>query len=240
MKTKVQNRLFGKIIRTIGYVLLLLSALILAVTAFIIFAKTISIDGNATVAKINEIVDSLKIPNLIFYSNLAMLVGLLLVAWALGRSIFGKVIYTILLIIMLVYLILGPSFAKIYLSGPQPDYLQTFVAKNGQWFIDFNNTLEPGLIGGIVTLVFTIATVTIIGGKKPAGISNKLVGGGMVFLVFFTVVTNILPQALANVEGLESFFVSKVFFIITQALHALGFLFVALGSLFGTIFFFKR
>src|SRR5690554_4045265 len=98
MNKRVYNSTFGKIVRTLGFLLVLVSSLYIA-TFLVIQNSTLPLVGNILpfAEMIDDMIDSL--PAFIGdYVGLLLIVGLLMITWAIRRGIILRVLITVLLL----------------------------------------------------------------------------------------------------------------------------------------------
>ena len=98
MNKRVYNSTFGKIVRTLGFLLVLVSSLYIA-TFLVIQNSTLPLVGN--ILPFAELVDDMiqTLPAFIGdYVGLLLIVGLLMITWAIRRGIILRVLITVLLL----------------------------------------------------------------------------------------------------------------------------------------------
>lgn len=98
MNKRVYNSTFGKIVRTLGFLLVLVSSLYIA-TFLVIQNSTLPLVGN--ILPFAEIVDDMiqTLPAFIGdFVGLLLIVGLLMITWAIRRGIVLRVLITVLLL----------------------------------------------------------------------------------------------------------------------------------------------
>ena len=98
MNKRVYNSTFGKIVRTLGFLLVLVSPLYIA-TFLVIQNSTLPLVGN--ILPFAEIIDDMidSLPAFIGdYVGLLLIIGLLMITWAIRRGIVLRVLITVLLL----------------------------------------------------------------------------------------------------------------------------------------------
>ncbi len=245
---RVENKLFGKFVRTLGYILLALGLAIAAVTTIIALSGALgsAADNYAQYVEIMETkLQELAVPNIVFYGLAAVLVGLLLVILAVGRSWFDKIVHIVSFLFMVLYLIYAPENSILLLIGSDqtPQYITDFANGYTELFNQFNNLIAkyPDLMGGIVTAFYVIVALNVLGNKKPKRLSLSFVKAGLGIITFMVFAHGIfLPILSTYVEFVGDIMQSKYYLIAVYGSLTISYLFQLLGSVIGAIFFFVK
>jgi len=245
---RVENKLFGKFVRTLGYIILALGLAIAAVTTIIALSGALgsAADNYAQYVEIMETkLQGLAVPNIVFYGLAAVLVGLLLVILAVGRSWFGKIVHFVSFLFMVVYLIYAPENSILLLIGSDqtPQYITNFASGYTELFNQFNSLIAkyPDLMGGIVTAFYVIVALTVLGNKKPKRLSLSFVKAGLGIITFMVFAHGIfLPILASYADFIGDVMQSKYYLIAVYGSLTISYLFQLLGSVIGAIFFFVK
>lgn len=244
----VENKLFGKSIRTFAFILIAVGAAIVAVTTII--ALRDALGGSASnydqyVEAMENALSKIGVPNLIFYAQAMLLVGFLLLVLAIGKSWFGKTLHIIVFIFLAAYLVFKPEHSILLLigEGQAPDAIKNFALQNADTFNKFDNLIAsyPKLMGGIVTALYVIITTSVIGKKRPRRFSLGLINAGFGLVMFMVLVAGILLPILAtHVELVKDVMAMNYYFIAVYGALVLSLILQLIGSVIGTIFFFLK
>lgn len=247
-KGHVHNGLFGRIIRTLGYVMLTAGLAIVAITTIVALREALgsAVDSYAQYVEIMEAkLQSLAIPNIVFYGLSLTLVGLLFVILAVGKTWFGKFIHIISFVLMVAYLIFAPGDSVLLLTGidQAPQFILDFANNYIDIFNQFNGliTAYPQLMGGIVTAFYVIVALSVLGNKKPKRLSLSFVKAGLGLITFMVFAHGIiLPIIATHVDFVGEFMQGKIYLIVVYGSLTISYLFQLLGSILGSIFFFVK
>lgn len=224
--TEVENGPLARLFRTIGYIALLVVALIAVGLLLMTFTSLVSVEFLENIAiKIIDFQQS----NLDFLSEYLGLIftgGLLLLVWTLSKKLFLPIMTTILVLIS-VYL--HDTFASMVGSGaiipffevPQIDFVLELVVEN-IW-------LYPAVL--IATSLFAYI---LLGIKKPKRVAPSLISAAMLILVFY-ILLQYLPLLLEN-----DWLTNNIYVAIIAGLGTLSFIVMAVGGVFGILGFARK
>lgn len=242
------GEIFAQVVRTFGFILLTAGTII-----FTVFSVVNLIDKLGSTAeeyaqyvtKVNDWLRNLGVPNIGFYGAALMLVGLLFIILAIGRSWVGKIIHVIAFLLLTSFLLFRPGNVILFsrIIKTVPEYITTFSNNYIGYFnlLDPPEAAYPKLIGGIVLLVYVIVASSVLGNKKPKRLSLSFVKAGLGFLMAIILIDGILmPIAAGMLDFVEELITSKVYLIIVYGFLFFGLAFQLLGSVIGTIFFFIK
>jgi hypothetical protein len=230
MNNRVSNGIFGKIIRTLGFVLLLVSSaliasqIVLANTSYSLIANLESYANmveDAT-AQLGFAVDT--------YALLGLIVGLLLLTWSLRKGIILRLLITVSLVFVLAEAVDNANglFAGAVLTAPV--FLSDAVGYVSS-YLDQLIAVSAYVVPG-ASLLAVLFLWGLFANKKPKRLSVNLVRVGMIFLLFAVIVAALPSMATATlftaswylIMGVVLYLLSYVFFILGSALGIIGFL----------------
>ena len=228
MKNRISNGVFGKIIRTLGYVLLLvssvliLSELVLANTSYSLIAF-LEPYANIVVNLVNQLGVSV-----VQYAFIGLVVGLLFLVWALRKGIILRLLISLLLIFVLAESVFHSNILFTGVLLTVPAFLDTAVTSVGSFIdqiISASSYVAPGAV-----LILVLFLWALFANKKPKRLSVNLVRTATVFLLF-AVILAALPSIFTVSLFTASWYiiVTLVFYILTYALYILGGVFGVIG-----------
>lgn len=242
------TKIVYKIFRTFGFGLLLIGSAILAVTMIIILREALgstadSFEGYVTIMK--DYLNKIGIPNLVFYAQLMVMLGSLILVMSVGRNWFLKTFFIIVFIFMSAYLIYQPEHSVLFypVVGNVPAGITKVVEPGLKYFNEFDTLIKnyPRLMGGIITALYVIVLSSALYRKRPKRFSVGLIRASLGLITFMTIVSGILiPIAATHIEFIEGFTTSNVYFIGVYVPIAISLVLQTIGSLIGTIFFFVK
>lgn len=244
----VHNKLFGKIVRTLGFAMLSVGLAIVAVTTIIALRDALGSSADSYdqyVTVMETTLNKLGIPNIVFYGLFMTLVGVLLVILAVGKTWFGKILHIITFVFITLYLIFSPGNSVLLLTGvnQEPEFIKTFATANMETFNLFDQLIKayPKMMGGIVTALYVIITLNVLSNKKPKRFSLSFIKFGFGLITFMVFSHGIIMPILGGVsEFILDFMQSRTYLIFVYGSLTISYLFQLLGSIIGTIFFFVR
>ena len=214
-KSKVrQNSIFGRVMRTIAYVALLIVSLFFT----LLFLSTGVFGEFEIVGKILEIYEKVKFLENPMIVAVSFYGGLLILVWCVGRSYLFRILTSVLLISTFFIASQGPILGDAVVF---PDVISNILVKLSDIY-----ELLPSII---VVVFFLFIFVTFLK-KKPARFSTWFVGLGLL-AVFLMHVVNI------GIYYAADFVADYLLTIIEVQLYLIfgGYAAMALGSMFGTI-----
>ena len=228
MKKRVYNKTFGKIVRTLGFLLILAVSAIF--TALLIDNSTASFLSSLQPI-VTEIINLLP-TELYNYLGMGFLVGLLLLIWAIRRGFFLRILITIVLLGLFV---IESYNAVSFLVGYwmyTPTWLADFINSQSSLMdqlLDISPWIAPGVALFAVMLLWGV-----FANARPKRFS--------LFLLRFSTITLFLGVvALALQFNLTATFTTADWYVvIMDVLYILSYALIALGALFGTIGFYRK
>ena len=242
-----------RIVRTIGFVLLAIGSGVIGVTTVIALFSVLGDSVTEYASLVNDMSDTINsfgIPNLIFISQIAVLLGLLILTFTTGKSFLGKILQAAATLLMLLYMLFAPNQSVFFLTtfDQFPESLATTFQAAQAFFERIDNFVSiDGLMGGIVTLAYVLITAAVLGKKRPKKFSASLVRYGVGTLTLLAVVHGILVPVILNFAGsgeigtaITNFFTNGGYLIFPYSVLAISYVIQLFGSIIGTIFFFVK
>lgn len=226
---KVENGAVARLIRTVGFFLVLVASLFLGIKAL----GAINVEFIKNLIKPIEDVINTDLLFLVDHIYLVFLAGVLLLVWTQSRSYFLRVFTTVVALLIT------------YVVNSVPTTFEV------ELFVDVNN-LIPFLNGSqainnilidffsitkwlVLIIAFPILILFILFGyKKPKRISTNFLSNGLV-LLFLTVIVIYLP-GLLDLNWYEA----NWFAYVVYSLLSLSFIVTSLGSAFGVLGLFRK
>lgn len=223
MNKRVYNRTFGKIIRTLGFLLVTVSSIYL-LTKLVLYETTLPLIKH--LVRFAEIADRIltNVPLIDRYSPLAITLGFILLLWAIRRGIVLRVILTILLLFNLVLAGIG-GLVPILIS--QPDWIYNLILKLPEAFWDLvltNDYVAPGAFIATPFLLWVLFAY-----KKPKRVSTFLlrIGSIFMFLAVLLLGMTMFFDTLANSELFRAGYTGL--YVLTYAMFIIGGAFGIIG-----------
>lgn len=228
MKKRVYNKTVGKIFRTLGFLILLAVSLVVG-AELVIVSDLAFLDSVEPLA--NDLLSLLPVATY-DYLGLALLVGLLLLVWAIRRGIILRVLLTVALV--------GTFALESY---QMLSYLTGFVYLTPSWLgsginaisdvLDQLLDISPWLMPGGALLVVMLLWA-VFANKRPKRFSIFFMRVATITL-FFGIV------ALALEMNLTATFVTATWFeLIKYVCYIASYALIAVGSLFGVLGFYRK
>lgn len=225
--THVENGPIAKLFRTIGYLALLVVAIVGIGSMLIAFTLFVNVEFLFNVG--SEII-KFQTTNLAFltdYIGLIFTGGILLLIWTQSKKLFLPIFTTVLILISVYFrdtfyaAIFGNGQIIPFLTLPQIDFVTDLL-------------LEHNFLYGGTLVLTTLFVYIILGIKKPKRVSSSTVSSSMLILVFYLVL-QFLPALLENDWGSND-----IYLAITFGVGTLAFIGVTLGSVFGILGFARK
>lgn len=228
MNNRVSNGVFGKIVRTFGFLLLLVSSVLILTDIILTNAATISFLSFASpyAQMVEDIVTSLGF-QVAEYIFLALVVGLLFLIWAIRKGLILRVLITVLLLFVYVEAIYNTNPLFIGFTPTAPLFISSSLGLIST-YLDQAITASPYIVPG-ASLLLVLFLWMLFANKKPKRFSVTMVRVGSIFLVLAVIVAAI-PQIVSL-----SFAAADWYIMVTVLLYAATYLFYSVGSAFGVL-----
>lgn len=231
MKKPVYNKVFGKIVRTLGFILILVSSLFFAVQLILTYQSLPFIE---TLLPYATMINDILAPYTIIseYAVLAFIVGMLFLVWAIRRGIILRVLLTITLVFLFVENSLSGNSVLVPIAVDSPSWLSSvlsFVVDPFNQLVAFSEYIIPGVTVAVPFLLWVVFAY-----KRPGRLS--------IFMLRLASVTLFLAIAMLIVKTLfvPSLDDVAIYATITTVFYILTYLLSALGAALGTLGFFKK
>lgn len=232
MKNRVYNSTFGKIGRTLGFLLILFSSVVIATNLIIMNQSYEGISALLPFAEqVSDILASLP-AFLGEYISTMFFLGFIFLVWAIRKGFILRVLLTVLLVFMLGYTMF--SF-----TGPITPVLLDFpafladllvqLADLYQKIFDISKYIFYGIALAIPLLLWYV-----FANKKPGRISLFLLRVGATFLFLAIAMLGVATE-FANAMLTNALYIQ-----VMQSLYTLSFLLFVGGSALGVIGFMKK
>lgn len=234
MKRHVENKTFAKIIRTLGYVLLLASVSLSALA--LVYAENTELFMLETIRTllnpVNDILAQVSFLNDGTYIVLAFGLGLTLLTFTLRRTHVSRVFYGLIVLALTVIVIYAEEITLLPIPFTNPEFLDTALKQ-------FSFALDPILALSefaipLVSLLLVLIGWMVFATKKPKRFSTTCVRLGMISLFIAVLV---LFMATAFEDGFIS---QNIYDSIQTYAYFIAYDLIAIGSLFGILGFMRK
>jgi hypothetical protein len=236
MKKRVENGPFGKLLRTIGFIAVLVGALYIA-TKLVLNPAHANIPFIKNLVEFAEMVDEqlvhVSFLNDTAYVFLALVGGFLLLLWVIRKGIILRVLLTALLVVgFILDAAAGQSFlAPIVVI--RPEWLTELLA-NLENLINELKSLSDYIVPGI-SLATAFFLWVLFSYKKPKRISTFLLSGAAT-LLFLAILMNYVGSSFFS-DLLEP---GKIGETVMVVLYLAAYLVMIAGSVFGILGFGRK
>jgi hypothetical protein len=230
MKNRVYNKTVGKIFRTLGFLLVLASSVFIAAQLIIENDTLPFIDNLLPFATLlNNIISGFAFIN--DYAGLALVVGFIMIVWAIRKGIVLRVLVTVLLLFV---------YIEGAVAGTTP--LAPIILGIPSWFLAFTGLIETYIvmltdiseyiIPGI-SLGAPIMLWAVFANKKPSRLSTFVyrISTTLLFLAILLNLVKVFVPTLADVAIVAT---------INVALYILSYLLFIVGGAFGVLGFARK
>lgn len=232
MNKRVYNSTFGKIGRTLGFLLVLVSSLYIS-TYLIIQNDTLPFVSSLLpfAQQLEGIIDTL--PAMIAdYVGLALVVGLIFLTWAIRKGIVLRVLITVVLLFGYLESAINSSSSLAPITLANPSWMSTVLN-----LVDSFYTQIIGLSEFVIPGVMVAAPMflwALFANKKPGRFSVLMMRLGSIAL-FLAVLSLVLGDLFLTTLALENWYMT-----IQIALYMITYLLFVVGGVFGVIGFSRK
>lgn len=230
MNKRVYNKTFGKIVRTLGFLLILASSLYV-LTQLILNSDLGFVAAAVPFAEqINDIIAG--IPVLAEYISVGFVAGFILLVWAIRRGLILRLLVTVgILFVFIQSGFAGPNqLVPIALAAPSwiaP--LLDAIADPLQQVVAINEYIIPGIAVGVPILLWAVFAY-----KKPGRLSTFMLRVATTLLFLVVLATTGVTMFL------DSFATNDTFILVQGVLYLGSYVFLVLGGLFGVLGFARK
>lgn len=232
MNKRVYNSTAGKIFRTLGFLLVLVSSVYIS-TYLVIQNNTLPFVSSILpfAESIEAIIDSL--PAFIAeYVGLALVVGLLLLTWAIRKGIVLRVLITVVLLFGYLESAIINSSSLVPLNLVNPSWMVS-VLDLVEPFYDQVVALSEYVVPGVM-IAAPMFLWALFANKKPGRFSVFMMRLGTITL-FLAVLSLVLGQLFLTTLALENWYIT-----VQTALYMVTYLLFVVGGAFGLIGFSRK
>lgn len=232
MNKRVYNGTFGKIVRTLGFLLVLVSSIYISTYLVIQNATVPFVDKILPFAEMSEdIID--KLPTFIAdYIGLALVLGLILLTWAIRKGVVLRVLITVVLLFGYLESAINNSSSLAPITLANPSWMVTVLDLVESFYtqlIDLSEFIVPGIM--VAAPMFLWA---LFANKKPGRFSVLMLRLGTIVL-FLAVVMLVVGDLFLGALSVESWYQT-----VQTVLYMLTYLLFLVGSVFGVIGFTRK
>lgn len=227
MNKRVYNKAFGKIVRTLGFLLILVSSVFLAVQLILTYQTLPFIDSLVPFADmVNDVVAPYAF--LSEYAVLALIVGQIFILWAIRRGLILRVLLTVTLVFLFVENSFAGESVLVPIAVDSPSWLGNvlgFIEGPFDQLVALSEYIIPGVTVAVPFLLWVLYTY-----KKPGRFSLFMLRLGSITLflaIAMLIVQELFVPSLGDVEIYGT--INTVLYILTYLLNALGGVFGTLG-----------
>jgi type IV secretory pathway VirB2 component (pilin) len=227
MNKRVYNKVFGKIVRTLGFLLILVSSVFLAVQLILTYQTLPFIDSLVPFADmVNDVVAPYSF--LSEYAVLALIVGQIFILWAIRRGLILRVLLTVTLVFLFVENSFAGESVLVPIAVDSPSWLSNvlgFIEGPFDQLVALSEYIIPGVTVAVPFLLWVLYAY-----KKPGRFSLFMLRLGSITLflaIAMLIVQELFVPSLGDVEIYGT--INTVLYILTYLLNALGGVFGTLG-----------
>jgi hypothetical protein len=227
MNKRVYNKAFGKIVRTLGFLLILVSSVFLTVQLILTYQTLPFIDSLVPFADmVNDVVAPYSF--LSEYAVLALIVGQIFILWAIRRGLILRVLLTVTLVFLFVENSFAGESVLVPIAVDSPSWLGNvlgFIEGPFDQLVALSEYIIPGVTVAVPFLLWVLYAY-----KKPGRFSLFMLRLGSITLflaIAMLIVQELFVPSLGDVEIYGT--INTVLYILTYLLNALGGVFGTLG-----------
>ncbi|MCD4827071.1 MAG: hypothetical protein K8Q99_04765 [Acholeplasmataceae bacterium] len=232
MNKRVYNSTVGKVFRTLGFLLVLVSSVYIS-TYLVIQNNTLPFVSSILpfAETIEGVIDSL--PAFIAeYIGLALVVGLLLLTWAIRKGVVLRVLITVVLLFGYLESAINNSSSLVPLNLVNPTWMVS-VLDLVEPFYDQIVALSEYVVPGVMVAA-PMFLWALFANKKPGRFSVLMMRLGTISL-FLAVLSLVLGQLFLTTLALENWYIT-----VQTALYMVTYLLFVVGGVFGLIGFSRK
>lgn len=227
MNKRVYNKAFGKIVRTLGFLLILVSSVFLAVQLILTYQTLPFIE---TLLPFADMVNDVVAPYAFLseYAVLALIVGQIFILWAIRRGLILRVLLTVTLVFLFVENSFAGESVLVPIAVDSPAWLGNvlgFIEGPFDQLVALSEYIIPGVTVAVPFLLWVLYAY-----KKPGRFSLFMLRLGSITLflaIAMLIVQELFVPSLGDVEIYGT--INTVLYILTYLLNALGGVFGTLG-----------
>ena len=231
MNKRVYNKAFGKIMRTLGFMLVLVSSVFLAVELILTYQTLPFIETLLPYAQMVSDFTS-QYAFISEYAVLALIVGEIFILWAIRKGLILRVLLTLTLVFLFVENSFSGQSVLVPIAVDSPAWLGNilgFIEGPFEQLVALSEYIIPAVTVAVPFLLWVLYAY-----KKPGRFSLFMLRLGSITLflaIAMLIVKNLFVPSLADIE---------IVGMITTVLYILTYLLNAVGGLFGTLGFARK
>ncbi|BCR36200.1 hypothetical protein [Mariniplasma anaerobium] len=232
MNKRVYNSTFGKIVRTLGFLLVLVSSLYIS-TYLIIQNDTLPFVSSLLpfAQQLEGIIDTL--PAFIAdYIGLFLVVGLILLTWAIRKGIILRVLITVVLLFGYLESAINSSSSLVPITLTNPSWMSTVLNLVDSFYISIIGLSEFVIPGVMVAAPMFLWA--LFANKKPGRFSVLMMRLGSIAL-FLAILSLVLGDLFLTTLALQNWYMT-----VQIALYMVTYLLFVVGGVFGFIGFSRK
>jgi len=225
---KVYNKAFGKIFRTLGFLLVLASS---------VFIASVLILENDTLPFIDKLIplaqladgNLANIPLIADYAGLGLVLGLILLLWTIRKGVILRVLLTVILVFGFIESSISGTSQLVPVTLASPSWLAGVLTLI-EGLVDRITAMSPYVIPGVAIAAPFLLWV-LFNNKKPGRFSlfmlklasTILFVAVIMFVVANIAVTSLLTVSIYNTIEIMLYIVTYLFFVVGGVFGVLGF-----------------
>lgn len=227
MNKRVYNKTFGKIVRTLGFLLILASSIFIG-TALVLENDTLPFIDNLT--PFATIADGIlaNIPLIADYAGLLLVVGLILLLWAIRKGLILRVLLTVVLLFGFIESSISGTSQLVPVTLASPSWLAGVLGMI-EPLVNQLTAMSPYVIPGVAVAAPFLLWM-LFAYKKPGRFSLFMLRLGSIALflaVLMLAVANLFVTSLLTVDIYNT--IEIMLYIVTYLLFVIGGAFGVLG-----------
>ncbi len=234
MKNRVYNKAFGKIVRTLGFLLVLASSIFLATNLILTFDTLPFIDNLLPFANMgNDFIATIPAVQALLeeYAGFALVVGFILILWAIRKGIILRVLLTVLLFLLFIESSITGTSPLYPIALQSPSWITSVLSFVEPYVNQLNAMSEyvvPGVAVGAPFLLWALFAY-----KKPSRLSTFLYRIASTTL-FLAVLMLVVKTFVPTLDGIDLYNTAQAM------LYILSYLLFAIGGVFGVLGFARK
>lgn len=228
MNKRVYNKTFGKIVRTLGFLLILASSVFLA-TKLILQNTTLPfIDKLEPFATIADGYAT-SFPMIAEYAGLALVFGLILILWAIRKGLILRILLTVVLLFGFIESSISGTSALVPITLASPSWLGGILDMI-ESLVDQITAMSPYVIPGVAVAAPFLLWI-LFAYKKPGRFSLMMLRLGSIALFLAILMLTVADLFVTSLQTVDIFNTIKIMlYIITYLLFTVGGLFGVIGA----------
>lgn len=230
MKNRVYNQTLGKIFRTLGYLLVLAGSVFIATQLILENTDLPFIENLLPFAtQIDDIISGFALIG--DYAGLALVVGLLMIVWAIRRGLILRVLVTVLLLFVYIEGVVAGTTPLAPIILGTPSWLVGFTGLIDTYLTQLTDISEYIIPG--ISVAAPIMLWAVFANKKPSRLST-FVYRISTTLLFLAILLNLVKVFVPSLNDIA------IVATINVALYILSYLLFIVGGVFGVLGFARK